>query len=375
MNTDELINIRKELHNNPELSGHESQTAKRIIEELKKCGPDELITQIGGRGIAAKFNSQNDSVSTVLFRAELDAIAVHEETGLSYRSNTEGVMHGCGHDGHMTILLGLASELHQNRPKEKDVWILFQPAEENGKGASEMLADPKFDQVEADFAFALHNLPGYPANQVIVKKGVFAAASTGVQVKFKGKSSHAAYPDRGINPSGAVADLLTFVNRGFEEFKSKDSLNKIVTSYVKVGEEAFGISPGEGRVGFTLRSASEEDLYGAVEKVKDQVKKLQTDFKGELTAEEVEPFASTVNHAEGVERVLAAAHQAGLARKVLEKPFPWSEDFGEFRRKFPITLFGLGSGEGHAPLHSERYDFNDDLIEAGVNLFKKLIEG
>ncbi|MFO7800120.1 amidohydrolase [Rhodohalobacter sp.] len=374
MNTDELIQIRKELHGNPELSGCESETALRIIEELKKCDPDELLTQLGGTGIAAKFSSVNDPVKTILFRAELDAIAVREETGLTYSSKNNGVMHGCGHDGHMSILLGVAKKLATERPANKNVWLLFQPAEETGEGAERVLQDDKFDVVQPDFAYALHNLPGYPENQVVVKKGVFAAASIGVQVRFKGKSSHAAYPEQGMNPSREVSELVQFANLEFDDFKSKNSINKIVTTYISLGERAFGISPGEGEVGFTIRSSSDEELTGAVDKLREKIHSLGEIFKGDISFDLVEPFAATVNDPDGVERVIASTSEVGLNLKELDAPFPWSEDFGSFCKRCPITLFGLGTGEEHPPLHSEKYDFNDELIQAGVKMFINLIE-
>ena len=374
MNTDELIKIRKELHRKPELSGYESETAEQIIKKLKKCKPDELLTQLGGAGIAAKFNSVNNSSMTILLRAELDAIAVREETDLTYGSENSGVMHGCGHDGHMTILLGVAKRLAEEKPANKNVWLLFQPAEETGEGAERVLQDDKFDVVQPDFAYALHNLPGFPENQIVVKKGVFAAASTGVQVKFKGRSSHAAYPEQGVNPSREVSELVQFANLEFDDFKSKNSINRIVTTYISLGERAFGISPGEGEVGFTIRSASDEELSGAVNKLRDKVHSLAEIFEGEISFDRVEPFAATVNDPEGVENVIASASKIGLNLKELDAPFPWSEDFGSFGKRCPITLFGLGTGEDHPPLHSEKYDFNDELIEAGVEMFINLIE-
>jgi len=375
LNTDELITIRKELHRNPELSGCESDTAERIIKELKRCRPDKLLTQLGGSGIAAKFSSDNNnSLTTILLRAELDAIAVREETGLTYSSGNSGVMHGCGHDGHMTILLGVAKKLAKERPANKNVWLLFQPAEETGEGAERVLQDSKFNIVQPDYAYALHNLPGYPENEVVVKKGVFAAASIGVQVKFKGTSSHAAYPEQGINPSPEISKLVQFANLEFDDFKSKSSINKIVTTYISLGERAFGISPGEGEVGFTIRSSSDEELMGAVNILRDKVHSLGKNFEGEISFDRVEPFAATVNDPKGVENVIASASKIGLNLKELDAPFPWSEDFGSFGKRCPITLFGLGTGEDHPPLHSEKYDFNDELIQAGVEMFIDLIE-
>jgi amidohydrolase len=374
MDLDLLKRVRKELHANPELSGSEEETAHRVIQLLKDLNPDELITNIGGEGIAARFSAIDEVKKTVLFRAELDAIAVNEETDLSYRSEKKGVMHGCGHDGHMAILIGFAREIRKNRPHHTDVWIMFQPAEETGKGAERMLKDSKFGKVDADVAFALHNLPGFPLNRVVVKEDVFAAASTGVEVKFKGKSSHAAYPEQGVNPASYISELILFADQKFNEFRSLSSINKIVPTYTQLGERAFGISPGEGNVGFTIRSSSDEELEGAVNKLKSKVQKLQKTFEGKISVDLVEPFSATVNHSEGVKAVIDAAGRSGLELQKVETPFPWSEDFGEFRKKFPITLFGLGSGEEHAPLHSEKYDFNDELISAGVNMFLNLVE-
>jgi amidohydrolase len=374
LNTEELTNIRKELHRNPELSGGESETADLIIKELKKCRPDKLLTQLGGSGVAAKFSTVNNSTETILLRAELDAIAVREETGLTYVSKNSGVMHGCGHDGHMTILLGVAKKMAKERPASKNVWLLFQPAEETGEGAERVLQDSKFDIVQPDFAYAIHNLPGYPENQVVVKKGVFAAASVGIQVRIKGSSSHAAYPEQGINPSREISELVQFANLEFDDFKSKSSINKIVTTYISLGERAFGISPGEGEVGFTIRSASDEELMGAFNTLKEKIHSLNETFEGDILMNRVEPFAATINDPVGIERVSASALDVGLNLKELDEPFPWSEDFGSFGKRCPITLFGLGSGEDHPPLHSENYDFNDELIQAGVKIFMNLVE-
>ncbi len=374
MKTERFIELRKAIHRQPERSGEEEKTALRIIEELKGCNPDRILTDLGGFGVAVKFSAIQKKKKSILFRAELDAIAVREETGLDYRSGNPGVMHGCGHDGHMTILVALAHQLKKDRPVETDVWLLFQPSEETGEGAQRVLDDPRFDDVKADHAYALHNLPGFPVNRVIVKEEVFAAASTGVEVTFKGRSSHAAYPEQGVNPAVQMADLIQFADQEFDEFRNLSSINKIVTTYTQLGERAFGINPGEGKTGFTIRSSSDDELDRAVQKMKDKVEKLSHNFDGEIGIELVEPFSATVNSSMGVEAVIEAAGRSGLDWQRLEKPFPWSEDFGKFRNKFPITLFGLGTGEDHPPLHSERYDFNDQLIEAGVNLFKHLID-
>lgn len=371
----QLIKLRKELHRMPELSGDESKTAGRIAEELKKCDPDELVEGVGGTGVMARFSSKETAPNkTILFRAELDAIAVQEGSGASHQSTNSGVMHGCGHDGHMAIIVGLAHHLKENPPDGVDVILLFQPAEETGEGAERVLADKRFQKIEVDQAFALHNLPGYEERLVILKRGVFASASTGVEIGFKGKSSHAAYPEKGINPSRNMVDFIRNVDSALEEFRSSNKLNKAVNTFIRLGEPAFGITPGTGRIGFTLRSPDEKSLDAAVSILKNLADKAGQNFEGTVESRLVEPFAATVNSEEGFSRVVQAAKSNGLKVEELSTPFPWSEDFGEFGKKCPITLFGLGAGIDHPPLHSEIYDFNDKLIEIGISIFAVIID-
>jgi amidohydrolase len=145
--TNHLIQLRKELHRAPELSGNEKSTASLIVRELKKCNPDEILEEVGGTGVAAVFRANKEKAEkAILFRAELDAIAVQEETRLPYQSKYNGIMHGCGHDGHMAILVGLGYYLKENPPESKDVVLLFQPAEETGEGAERVLADKRFQK-------------------------------------------------------------------------------------------------------------------------------------------------------------------------------------------------------------------------------------
>lgn len=367
------ISFRKELHKFPELSGSEEKTSERIFNTLKNFSPGELYNHIGGTGILATFFSDNpENKETILLRVELDAIAVQEESGAAHASQKKGVMHGCGHDGHMAILLGLADFLNHNPPEKYNVSLLFQPAEETGKGAAEVLKDPVFKSKPFKRAYALHNLPGYGENDVVIKNGVFAAASTGLEITVRGKSSHAAYPEQGSNPSKVLGNLLTYISGDFEEFQQKSGVNKIVCTYVRMGNEAYGISPGRAQMGVTVRSSDDEELAKVIEQIRNRVSKEDAIFDGEIRIRQIEPFSATVNEGPGTEFVQKAADRLGLDVRKLEEPFPWSEDFGEFRKKCPITLFGLGTGLNHPPLHSERYDFNDNLIETGIKLFAGL---
>lgn len=369
-----LIDLRKELHQFPEISGQEEETSERIRNELGKLAPDEIRSGIGGYGILACFKCKNRDKKNILFRAELDAISVNEESDLAYKSMHKNVMHGCGHDGHMSILIGLAQRLNSSRPDNVDVYLLFQPSEETGEGAARVLEDPVFQKLSIDQGFALHNLPGFPEKTVVCKKKTFAAGSVGIEISVNGAYSHAAYPDRGINPSTVVAKLIRKIDSGMDSFRKEDEGNKLVCTFIKMGERAFGISPGKARIGYTIRSKSDEILEKAVGEIRKIILNIGHSFEGEINIKEVEPFRATVNSRQGVEIIKQVSEKKRYDYLTLEQPFPWSEDFGEFRRQFPITIFGLGAGENHPPLHSETYDFNDDLISVGIDMFAGIVD-
>lgn len=372
---DNLTELRKEIHQHPEVSGEEEKTADRIQKELKKFNPDEILTGLGGHGVLAHFKcTAGNPKKTILFRAELDAISVREETDLPYQSNNEDAMHGCGHDGHMTILIGLAKWLDEHRPDGIDVYILFQPAEETGEGAAMVLDDSRFQDLAIDHGFALHNLPGFPEKAIICREGTFAAGSVGIEVTIKGSFSHAAYPEQGLNPSGRVAELIRRIDQEMKGYREDQQGNKLVCTFIKMGERAFGISPGKAKVGFTIRSESDESLEKGVSRIRQIIDELNNSFEGEMTMNKVEPFRATVNNSEGSEIIKSVSKTLGFTYQKLQEPFPWSEDFGEFRHQFPITIFGLGAGEDRPPLHSEKYDFNDELIQVGIGMFSGIVD-
>ncbi|MDZ7718447.1 MAG: amidohydrolase [Balneolaceae bacterium] len=371
----DLIHLRKEIHQNPEISGKEKMTAERITQELQTIGADEIYNNIGGYGVLAKCScSSNKPTKKLLFRAELDAISVQEETNLPYQSKIKNAMHGCGHDGHMTILIGLAKELHKNRPDNVDVYLLFQPSEETGEGAARVLDDERFKKLEIDHGFALHNLPGFPEKSIISKPGPFAAGSVGLDISILGRFSHAAYPERGLNPAATVASLVQNVEQDMQVFRDEAESNKIICTYINMGERAFGISPGKAKVGFTIRSASDEKLDTGIKLLLEIIKEKKDEFDGEISVEKVEPFRTTVNSREGAEIVKMVSKREGLNFHEMQTPFPWSEDFGEFGQQFPIAIFGLGAGKDRPPLHSEKYDFNDELIPSGIAMFKGIVD-
>lgn len=371
----EIQKIRQTLHKYPELSGAETDTASFIQGYLERFGADEIVTGIGGDGVLGIFNgAEPGNGKTLMIRAELDALAIREQTNLPYGSENDGVMHACGHDGHMAMVLGVGKWLKEHRPDHGRVILLFQPAEETGLGAGAMLKDEAFKSLKIDRGIALHNLPGYKKNVVFIKEDTFASASVGLKIEFQGKSSHAAYPGEGINPAIAISDLVQKLEQVKNLALQNDKFRVLTVTYIKLGEPAFGINPGHGEMGVTVRAETDEGMREMIDEVKHELSSVKDSFDGTITTEQREPFSAVVNDAEGVNILSSITDSLKIETKSLKDPFAWSEDFGEFRKKCPITLFGLGAGENTPALHSETYNFDDDLIPVGTAIFCEYIK-
>ncbi len=364
----EIIKLRKTLHSYPELSGNEEQTAGRIKSFIKESNPDKIIEGLGGFGIAAVYNSGKPGPS-VLLRADLDALPIDEVNGFSHRSQYQDVSHKCGHDGHMAILAGVSTMLKSIRPSEGRVILLFQPEEENGQGAAKVISDPKFEAIRPDYAFALHNLPGYEKNAVVFKEGPFASASTGMIMDLQGRSSHAAHPEQGNSPVHIMTELMQGLmhipqsESGFHDFVL------LTIIHARLGEVAFGTNPGKALLMATLRSYFDEDMAIMKNKAVQLINKLQKKHGINCDISYTEEFPATINNPRVTEIIQQAISRSGAKSIHIEKPFRWSEDFGHFTAEYPGALFGIGAGKDHASLHNHDYDFPDEILETGVNMF------
>jgi amidohydrolase len=364
-----ITQLRHDLHQYPEVSGNETETARLIVQHLQQYSPSQLLTGLGGTGVAAVFEGRDPEGPVVLFRAELDALPIAETSNPGYKSKQEGMGHQCGHDGHMAILTGLGSLLHQHQPATGKVVLLYQPAEETGAGAWEVLQEERFKALQPDYVFALHNLPGLPLHQVVVRQDVFAAASTGMIVELQGKSSHAAEPEKGLNPGLAMAEIVLAFNQIAQQKDRFQDLALLTVIHARLGEVAFGTNPGFATIMATLRSYQPADL----QKMKALTEQAVTQIarKHNLTHQIrfVEEFPATVNHTVAVQLVRQAAQKLGLELQEAAQPFRWSEDFGHFTHIYKGALFGLGSGAAQPQLHHSDYDFPDALIPTGAAVF------
>lgn len=369
----DLVNLRHTIHREPDLSGDEYNTARTITAYLQKLKPDSIVTGIGGAGLCAVFNGEEEGPS-IMYRCELDALPVEEKNSVWYRSSRKGVSHVCGHDGHMAIMVGLAHRLSKKRPYKGKVILLFQPAEETGQGAEWVVNDPKFNDIIPDYVFAYHNLPGYALHDIVLTNGVFASASEGMEALLTGKSSHAAEPEKGNNPAMAVSRIIKELLCLVKDKKSFEAFTLLTIIHARIGSVAYGTSPGEAVVNATLRSYLQSDMDKLKRKAEEVVSTVCRDEHLTLKISFAEKFPSTENHPETTDMIREICNSNGLNVFDLKAPFKWSEDFGHFTRIARGTLIGLGSGINQPALHNPDFDFPDELIPTGVKLYQKIYE-
>ncbi|WBU58293.1 amidohydrolase [Paracoccus sediminicola] len=361
----ELTDLRRELHRHPELSGQETGTAARIEGLLRELGADEIRSGIGGTGLVAAFHGAAPGPS-VMFRAELDALPIREAEGPAHRSATEGVAHLCGHDGHMTGLIGLARLMARQRPARGTVWLLFQPAEENGAGAAAMLADaalPGFD-----YGFAIHNFPGLARSHALIGAGAMNCASVGMRAMLHGATSHASEPEKARSPSLAIAEILpalTALSRGHQ---GQDDFRLVTITHLRMGEPVFGTTPGDAEIRATLRSRSDPEMAGLRAAAAEIVTGAAQANGLAASLDWHDDFAASINHPEAAAMLARAARAEGFAVSDEHLPMRASEDFGRFGAVAKTAMILLGSGADHPPLHGEHYDYPDDLIAPSVRL-------
>jgi amidohydrolase len=367
----DLTALRHDLHRHPELSGDEAQTARRILAALDGLAPDDILTDLGGHGIAATFRGAAPG-PTILFRAELDALPIHEISDSAHRSAYPGMGHLCGHDGHMTILLGLARLLSRKRPERGRVVLMFQPAEETGAGAEAVISDPRFETVSPDFAFSLHNMPGLPLGHVGLAEGPVNCASRGLLATLTGKTSHASEPENGISPMGALCTLmpaLTALSHG----TTQDADFALVTvTHATMGAAAFGIAPGEATLMATLRTLTDDRMETLCTTALDLMHRTAAQHGLSVRHDFHDIFLHSENHPEATAHIRNALEALGIPHDGSGLPMRASEDFGRFGHSAKSAMLFLGAGTQHAALHNPDYDFPDDLIPIGTRIFARI---
>lgn len=368
----DLINLRKELHQSPELSSYEVGTQKILLEFLKKFKPSNIIHLADNKALLVEFDS-GKAGRNILYRADLDALPVPEQNDFSYASKNAGVAHKCGHDGHMTLACSLP-EIWQKQNCSGKLGLLFQHAEEIAVGAKEVMEDEAFHKWKPDIILGLHNLPGHKTNEIVFSEDIFSCASMGLRISFTGTSSHAGEPEKAVSPYSSLLKI-TEVAQTLISPQEDDKFSLSTLVHMKMGEENYGITPGKGIVCFTLRAKRTEVLLDHKNFLRDKATELAAKNNLSVDFEEFDYFPATKNSTTVVKELVAAGKKAQL--DTIEKTFPfrWSEDFGFFSDVCPTAYFGIGNGESSFPLHHPQYDFNDNVIESFQKLFKSFFSG
>lgn len=354
------------------MSLEEQPTIDRIAAFLGEHSSGECVRIVDGRGLVCHFRSGQEGPHMVV-RADVDALPIRESSGVGYASGNEGVAHSCGHDGHSAILCGLAIVLSQNPVQKGSVTLLFQPAEEIGRGAGMVLGDPYFAGLKIDQILALHNIPGERVGKVMVREGVQCAASTGVVLKLMGETAHAASPEAGKSPIQASMEIVHYLNEMPGIVNGRGFGLRVTIAGISSGGPNFGVSPDQSTIWATLRTLDTELLAESCQNLRAVTQEIASKHGLRHNYQLTEHFDATYNNPDMVKIFIQLTTDQGTEVEIMKDPFSWSEDFGKFTSKFQGFFFGLGAGEQCYPLHHSAYDFPDEIIPTGIKLFENYI--
>ncbi|MEX0996309.1 MAG: amidohydrolase [Flavobacteriaceae bacterium] len=373
MSIEKLTSLRKELHRYPELSGQEKETAGRVKRFIEENHNTKIIENIGGNGLAVIHEFSN-SGPVIVIRCELDALPIEEVNNFEHRSLNNGISHKCGHDGHMAIVAGLVFWLKEQDFNNGKVILLFQPAEESGTGAADVLKDHRFNELNPDYIVALHNIPRQPLNSIIILEGNFSSTVLSVAIHLKGKESHSAEPEQGVNPALCIAELTQRFDSLNNNDAEKEDFRLCVPIYSEMGVKSYGISAGFGEVHYTLRTKSTEKMEMLKKKLEQILHEVCPKHKLPHTIAYFDYFPTVVND-EFCNRLITETAKA-CDYHIINKsvPYKFGEDFGWFSEKHKAAMFGIGAGIECPALHQANYDFPDEIIETGMNMFKGIIK-
>ena len=356
-NIELIVKLRKELHNIPEKSMHEVKTKQLLMHFIETHTKSlEMVDKNQWFYVVKKGKCHDKPIA---FRADYDAVTCADGCP----------RHLCGHDGHSAVLAGFSLWLDTVQ-LERDVYLIFQPGEENGMGAA--ICASLIEEKNIAEIYGFHNLPGYPCGEVVLLNHTFACASTGLEIKFQGKQSHAAYPENGVNPANAIAEIIQSMNTMIQEKHKGIVLGTVIG--IEVGSHSYGVSAGEGTLRLTLRAEYQDEYDTLVMTIEDKAKALAIAQGLSVEISRVEEFPATINDKECVDKISKMARQ--LNQKVIyaKEPFRWSEDFGYYLQKTKGAFIGIGCGVSHPALHTMEYEFNDEIMESVIEIYKGISE-
>lgn len=368
---DRLIQWRRDFHMYPELGFKEFRTSKRVLEELTRLNI-QATSGIGGTGVVGLIRG-GQTGKTIALRADMDALPVTEENEVLYRSRNPGVMHACGHDAHISILLGAAAILSRLRESIKgNIKLIFQPAEEISEGGALTLIRQGVLKKPAVHAIVgLHLLPRFPSGTVAIKEGVVTAATDQIEIRITGKSGHAARPHEAVDSIVIASQIIGSIQAMIT--RETDALDPKVISIGRIyGGEAHNVIAKEVTMGGTIRAFSKETRHRVHRLIKKRCQSIARDMGAIADVKITRGNPPQINHS-GLVKVLKAALSESLGKeRVLEYQTPslGGEDFAFYSQKVPGFFFLLGCGNDkgsvNKPLHNSRFDFDEGILKIGV---------
>ncbi|MBY5932200.1 amidohydrolase [Tateyamaria omphalii] len=364
---------RRDIHQHPEILFDTHRTSALVAEKLRAFGCDEVVEGIGRTGVVGVIKGKADGSGKVIgLRADMDALPIHEETGVEYASNTPNAMHACGHDGHTAMLLGAAQYLSETRNFDGTVVVIFQPAEEGGGGGREMCNDGMMDRWGVDEVYGMHNWPGSPVGEFAIRSGPFFAATDLLEIEFEGLGGHAAKPhdtvDTTLMASHAVTMLQSIVSRNV------DPIDRIVVSITsfETSSKAFNVIPQKVQIMGTVRTMSAEARDLAEKRVVEICEGVASTFGGVARVGYNRNYPVMVNHDEQTE--FAAEVARSVSGQCEEAPLVMGgEDFAFMLEERPGAYILVGNGDT-AMVHHPEYNFNDEAIPAGCSWWAEIVE-
>ena len=371
---DEIAAWRRDFHQNPELQYDVHRTAGKVAELLRAFGVDEVVEGIGRTGVVGVIKGRGPG-KTIGLRADMDALPITEKTGAPYASQTSGKMHACGHDGHTAMLLGAAKYLAETRNFDGTAVLIFQPAEEGGAGGKAMLEDGLMERFGIAEVYGMHNMPGTPLGHFGVRVGGIMAASDAFDIVIEGEGGHAAFPHNTIDPVLIAAHMITalhsIVSRDIDPMKSA-----VLSVTMLQAGEAFNVIPQTVKLTGTVRTLDETLRDYMEERLRAVAQGIATTFGGKADISYRRGYPVTVNTPDEADYAARIAVEVAGEDRVDANAAAkmGGEDFSYMLQARPGAYIFLGNGSS-SELHSDTYDFNDEILPVGVSYWVKLVEG
>jgi len=370
---DELTEIRRDIHANPELGLEEYRTAELVARKLEEWGI-EVHRGVGGTGVVGVLRNGNGQMAVGL-RADMDALPMAEANDVAHRSQIANKMHACGHDGHTTMLLGAARYLAETRNFNGTVNFIFQPGEEGVGGALAMLKDGLFERFPCTNIYGMHNRPGAPVGHFSISPGMAMAGGAFFDILVSGKGAHGARPDVSIDPVLAACHIATAMQSIIS--RNVPPADMAVLSVTKIsGGDAYNIIPQTATLSGTVRTMKRETMT-LVETAMQRVAAGIAAGMGAAAELDFRLVFAPLPNAEEPVRAMADTAAELMGEAMVERnkpPASASEDFSFMLEQVPGAYINIGNGEASAPVHNQRYDFNDAVTPYGAALFARLVE-